>query len=312
MLGGVLFFPVTPFAATGEVDHAVLAEHVRRGVAAGPGAVFVACGTGEFHALDVGEYAEILRTTVAAVGGRVPVFAGAGGSVAHARGFARVAAEAGVDGILLLPPYLVQMPQQGLIDYVAAVAGETHLQVIVYHRGNARFTEASAATVSQLPTVVGLKDGVGDVDLMSRIVLAVRAALAPAGRSCQFFNGMPTAEAFQRAYLAIGVPLYSSATFAFAPDVASAFYDALEQGDDVVLDRLLTEFYGPLVRLRDEVPGYAVSLVKAGVRLEGLPVGSVRPPLIDPTPAHVELLAQIIAAGRAVLADSTSGLAVHR
>jgi 5-dehydro-4-deoxyglucarate dehydratase len=96
--------------------------------------------------------------------------------------------------------------------------------------------------------------------------------------------------------------LYSSATFAFAPDVASAFHAALERGDDVVLDRLLTEFYGPLVRLRDQVPGYAVSLVKAGVRLEGLPVGSVRPPLIDPTPAHIETLAQIIAAGRAALA----------
>ncbi|HZZ97725.1 MAG TPA: 5-dehydro-4-deoxyglucarate dehydratase [Jatrophihabitantaceae bacterium] len=302
MLGGVLFFPVTPFTATGEVDHATLAEHVRRGVAAGPGAVFVACGTGEFHALDVGEYADILATTVAAVGRQIPVFAGAGGSVAQARGFARAAAAAGVDGILLLPAYLVRMPQQGLIDYVATVAGETHLQVIVYHRGNARFTEASAAVVSQLPTVVGLKDGVGDVDLMSRIVLAVRAALEPAGKSFHFFNGMPTAEAFQRAYRAIGVPLYSSATFAFAPDVASAFHAALERGDDVVLDRLLTEFYGPLVRLRDQVPGYAVSLVKAGVRLEGLPVGSVRPPLIDPTPAHIETLAQIIAAGRAALA----------
>lgn len=304
MLGGVLFFPVTPFTAAGEVDHPTLAEHVRRGVDAGPGAVFAACGTGEFHALEVGEYAEVLATTVAAAGGRVPVFAGAGGSIAQARAFARAAADAGVDGVLLLPPYLVQMPQQGLIDYVAAVAAETRLQVIVYHRGNARFTEASAAIVSQLPSVVGLKDGVGDVELMSRIVLAVRAALQPAGKGFQFFNGMPTAEASQRAYRAIGVSLYSSATFAFAPDIALGFYDALERGDDVVLERLLGEFYGPLVRLRDQVPGYAVSLIKAGLRLEGLAVGSVRPPLIDPTPAHIETLAQIIAAGRAALAGS--------
>jgi 5-dehydro-4-deoxyglucarate dehydratase len=55
------------------------------------------------------------------------------------------------------------------------------------------------------------------------------------------------------------------------------------------------------VRLRDLVPGYAVSLIKAGLALEGLPVGSVRPPLIDAAPAHVETLAQIIAAGRAAL-----------
>jgi 5-dehydro-4-deoxyglucarate dehydratase len=301
MLGGVLFFPVTPFTAAGEVDHPTLAEHVRRGVSAGPGAVFAACGTGEFHALEVGEYAGILATAVAAVDRRVPVFAGAGGSIAQARGFARVAADSGADGILLLPPYLVQMPQQGLIDYVAAVAAETSLPVIVYHRGNARFTEASAATVAQLPTVVGLKDGVGDLELMSRIVLAVRAALQPSGKSFQFFNGLPTAEASQRAYRAIGVSLYSSATFAFAPDIALGFYAALERGDGVLLDALLGEFYGPLVRLRDLVPGYAVSLIKAGLALEGLPVGSVRPPLIDAAPAHVETLAQIIAAGRAAL-----------
>jgi 5-dehydro-4-deoxyglucarate dehydratase len=306
MLDGVLFFPVTPFTATGEVDHPALAEHVSRGVTAGPGGVFVACGTGEFHALDIGEYAEILATTMTAVRGRAPVFAGAGGSIAAARHFARAAADAGVDGILLLPPYLVQMPQQGLIDYVTAVAAETDRSVIVYHRGNARFTEASAVTVAQLPTVIGVKDGVGDVDLMSRIVIAVSTALEPSGKPFQFFNGLPTAEASQRAYRAIGVPLYSSATFAFAPDIALAFYRALEQDDDDLLNGLLREFYGPLVRLRDQVPGYAVALIKAGVQLEGHPAGSVRPPLVDATPEHVEELARILAAGRAVLADAAS------
>jgi dihydrodipicolinate synthase/N-acetylneuraminate lyase len=59
MLDGVLFFPVTPFGADGTVDYEALAEHVRRGLAAGPGGVFVACGTGEFHALEAGEYASI-------------------------------------------------------------------------------------------------------------------------------------------------------------------------------------------------------------------------------------------------------------
>jgi dihydrodipicolinate synthase/N-acetylneuraminate lyase len=94
MLDGVLFFPVTPFGADGTVDYEALAEHVRRGLAAGPGGVFVACGTGEFHALEAGEYASIVSTAVQVVGGAVPVFAGAGGSVVHARGFAREAERA--------------------------------------------------------------------------------------------------------------------------------------------------------------------------------------------------------------------------
>jgi 5-dehydro-4-deoxyglucarate dehydratase len=50
MFSRVLFFPITPFRSDGEVDLGELAAHVERGVDAGAGGVFVACGTGEFSA----------------------------------------------------------------------------------------------------------------------------------------------------------------------------------------------------------------------------------------------------------------------
>lgn len=245
MLDGVLFFPVTPFDDNGDVDLTRLAEHVAKGVDAGPGGVFIACGTGEFHALEAVEFAGIVRTAVEATGGRVPVYAGAGGSVAQAKIFAKAAAEAGADGLLLLPPYLVTMPQRGLVDYTREVAGATDLPVIVYNRGNARYSEASAVEVAHLPNVVGFKDGTGDVDMVSRIVRAVTDALEPTGKPFQFFNGLPTAEVSQQAYRAIGVTLYSSATFAFAPELALAFYEALERDDEALLAALLRDFFHP-------------------------------------------------------------------
>ena len=308
---GVLFFPVTPFTETGTVDLDLLAQHIAKGVNAGPGGVFIACGTGEFHALETGEFAGIVRTAVEATAGRVPVYAGAGGSVAPAKIFARAAAEAGADGLLLLPPYLVQMPQDGLVAYTREVAAATDLPLIVYNRGNARYTEASAIEVAHLPTVVGFKDGTGDVDMVARIVRAVTDALAPTGKPFQFFNGLPTAEVSQQAYRAIGVTLYSSATFAFAPELALAFYEALERDDEKLVAALLREFFHPLVRLRDTVPGYAVSLIKAGVALEGIDAGAVRPPLIMPSADDIAELRAIIAAGRAVLADALAAEAVH-
>ncbi|RIJ55056.1 5-dehydro-4-deoxyglucarate dehydratase, partial [Clavibacter phaseoli] len=76
---GVLFFPVTPFDAADRVDVDVLAAHVSHGLDQGAGAAFVACGTGEFHALDIDEYAQALRAGVAAAGGRHLVIAGVGG-----------------------------------------------------------------------------------------------------------------------------------------------------------------------------------------------------------------------------------------
>ena len=307
-LTGVLFFPVTPFTETGEVDLGKLAEHVGRGVDAGPGGVFIACGTGEFHALEINEFADVVRTAVEVTAGRVPVYAGAGGSVAQAKLFAKAAAAAGADGILLLPPYLVTVPQQGLVAYTREVAAATDLPLIVYNRGNARYTEASAVEVAQLPTVVGFKDGTGDVDSVARIVRAVTDALEPSGKSFQFFNGLPTAEVSQQAYRAIGVTLYSSATFAFAPELALAFYQALEGGDEPQVAALLREFFHPLVRLRDTVPGYAVALIKAGVTAEGVDAGPVRAPLIMPSAADLTELLGIIAAGRAVIADQLASV----
>jgi 5-dehydro-4-deoxyglucarate dehydratase len=244
-----------------------------------------------------------VRTAVDVVAGRVPVYAGAGGSVAQAKAFAASAKTNGADGILLLPPYLVTMPQAGLVNYTKAVAAASDLPLIVYNRGNARFTEDSAVEVAQLPTVVGFKDGTGDLDQVGRIVRAVLDALEPSGKPFQFFNGLPTAEVSQQAYRAIGVTLYSSATFAFAPELALAFYRSLDSGNEKLTAALLREFFHPLVRLRDKVPGYAVALIKAGVTMEGIEAGPVRPPLVDISAPHLEELTAIVAAGRAVLAN---------
>ncbi|MFJ4200940.1 5-dehydro-4-deoxyglucarate dehydratase [Streptomyces sviceus] len=296
---GVLFFPVTPFAADGSLDEERLAQHIDSGVAAGAGGVFVACGTGEFHALTPEEIERATRVAVETTAGRVPVLAAAGGPVPVARDHAARVARAGADGILLLPPYLVTAPQQGLVRYVEEVTSASDLPVVFYQRGTARLTEATAAEIAALPKVVGLKDGLGDIERMHRVVRAVRAV--PGTEDFQFFNGLPTAEMTAPAYQGIGVSLYSSAVFAFAPEIALAFHGALAAGDRPLVDALLDEFYGPLVQLRDEVPGYAVALVKSGVALRGLDVGGVRAPLVDPAPEHIARLSELIDHGLEVV-----------
>jgi 5-dehydro-4-deoxyglucarate dehydratase len=297
-LQGVLFFPVTPFGVDGRVSEEMLVRHVRDGMAHGPGGVFVACGTGEFPALSVDEYDQVVRGAVEEVGGAVPVIAGAGGPLGAAVRQAARAAEAGADGLLLMPPYLAQGPKDGLQAYVRAIVEAAGLPVILYQRGGIVLEPAEAVALARIPGVVGLKDGVGDIDRMARIVLAVRQAVGP---EFTFFNGLPTAELTAPAYRAIGVDLYSSAVFAFAPEIAVAFRTALTQGDGETVERLTGQFYGPLVELRSKVPGYAVSLVKAAVRMRGLDVGSVRPPLVDPAPEHLDELQRIVKAGLALV-----------
>ncbi|MBQ1073309.1 5-dehydro-4-deoxyglucarate dehydratase [Micromonospora sp. C31] len=306
-LHGLLSFPLTPFTSDDTVDLAVFAEHVAQQVAAGPSALFVACGTGEFTALHRDEYREVVSTAVRVAGGRLPIFAGTGGGPQCAREFAQIAADCGADGLLLLPPYLVTSTPTGLVRHVAYVAGGTPLPIMVYQRANALLDPAAAVALLDIPTVTGVKDGRGDVDAMLRLVTAVRTSGHPRAGEFGFLNGLPTAELSVQAYAAIGVESYSSAVLCFAPDIATAFHRAVRTGDDETVTALLAEFYLPLVALRDEVPGYAVALVKAGARLNGLPMGPVRPPLVDPSPAHVEQLAGILDRGRSVLARLSPG-----
>jgi len=300
-LDGLLSFPLTPFTSDDRVDLDVLAEHINRQVAAGPSALFVACGTGEFTGLTAAEYADVVRTAVKVVAGKVPVYAGAGGGPGIARGYVETAHECGADGILLLPPYLVSSTAAGLVRHIRYVADESPLPIVIYQRANAVLTPETAVELLDVPEIAGIKDGIGDVDAMLRIVTAVRMSGHERAESFGFLNGLPTAELSVQAYQAIGVAPYSSAVLTFVPDIATAFFRAVTSGDAATTSRLLNDFYIPFAQLRDQVPGYAVALVKAGARLSGLDMGGVRPPLVDATPEHVERLAEIIATGQAAL-----------
>ncbi|CAL9616666.1 putative 5-dehydro-4-deoxyglucarate dehydratase [Streptomyces sp. enrichment culture] len=298
---GPLFFPVTAYGPDGAVDLDAYRAHVRRGVEAGAAAVFACCGTGEFHALTPEEFEVCVRVAVEETAGRVPVVAGAGYGTALAVRYARLAEEAGADGLLAMPPYLVVAGQEGLLRHYREIAAATGLPVIVYQRDNAVFTPETVVGLARTEGIVGLKDGLGDLDLMQRIVSAVRTE-APG--DFLYFNGLPTAEQTQLAYRGIGVTLYSSAVFCFVPEIALAFHRALRTGDDTTAHRLLDGFYRPFVELRAQGRGYAVALVKAGVRLRGLDVGEVRPPLHEPSDDHVKQLAQLIERGYALLEET--------
>ncbi|PJN03408.1 5-dehydro-4-deoxyglucarate dehydratase [Streptomyces sp. CB01201] len=302
-VGGPLFFPVTAYGPDGGLDLDVFRAHVQGGIEAGAAAVFACCGTGEFHALTPQEFRACVAAAVEESAGRVPVVAGAGYGTALAVQYARLAEEAGADGLLAMPPYLVVADQAGLIDHYSELAAATSLDVIVYQRDNAVLTPETAVALARVDGIIGFKDGLGDLDLMQRIVSAVRSA----GLNPLYFNGLPTAELTGLAYRGIGITRYSSAVFCFAPDIALAFHRALESGDDALANRLLDGFFVPLVELRNQGRGYAVSLVKAGVRLGGLDVGGVRPPLSEPEAGHVKRLAVLIERGRALLAGGEAG-----
>ena len=290
MRRAVLSFPLTAFDESGGLDLEGFRLHVKSQIEARPGAIFVACGTGEFFSLTVSEYEQVLSAAVELADGRLPVVAGVGYGWAVAAEFALAAERAGADAGLLMPPYLVDVPQHGFVQHVRELTARTALPFIVYQRAQVKLSVGSVAELSALDQVLGIKDGHGDLDQMQRIRLA-------APEHWLFFNGVATAEMQASAYNSIGVAAYSSAVHAFAPEIAHAFFRANQRGDTAATEPLLREFYLPLVELRDKGTGYAVALVKAAARLRGEQVGPVRAPLSDPTPDHLTELEGLLAAG---------------
>jgi 5-dehydro-4-deoxyglucarate dehydratase len=272
---GLLAFPVTHFRPDGAFDEAPYRANIEANLAFRPAGLFVAGGTGEFFSLTLDEIRRVVAAAVATAAGRVPIIAGVGYGTAMAVELARAAEAGGADGILVLPPYLVKTEQEGLFAHLDAICRATRLAVIPYNRDNCLIAPATLARLAEHhANLIGFKDGHGDVEQL----VATRQAL---GDRLVYVGGMPTAEIFAVPYFAAGFTTYSSAVFNFIPRLALRFHAAVHAGDSAVTDDMLKRFFLPYIALRNRKRGYAVSIVKAGMRVVGRPAGPVRAPLVD-------------------------------
>jgi 5-dehydro-4-deoxyglucarate dehydratase len=285
---GLLSFPVTYFAPDGSFAEEPYRRSVARAANNGAAALFAAGGTGEFFSIAPDEFPAVVRAAVEGAGGRVPIVAGCGYGTRLAVQLARAAEKAGADGILLLPHYLIQAEQSGLFAHVKAVCDAVGIGVIVYNRDNSILTAETLARLAEAcPNLVGVKDGHGDIELVLRITTLLGDRLA-------YVGGMPTHEVYAAPYLAAGVTTYSSAVYNFIPKAAVAFHRALVAGDKPFVDNLLRRFFYPYLAIRNRGRGYAVSIIKAGMRVLGEDPGPVRPPLTDLTDEEHRLLAELL------------------
>ena len=285
---GLLSFPITDFDEQGDFRPGTYIERLEWLAPYGASALFAAGGTGEFFSLTGDEYPAIIKTAVETCRGKVPIIAGAGGPTRFAIACAQEAERLGAHGILLMPHYLTDAGQEGLINHVQAVCNSVRFGVIVYNRNVCKLTPESLAILAErCPNLIGFKDGVGEIETMVAIYQRM-------GERFAYLGGLPTAEVYAAAYKALGAPVYSSAVFNFIPKTAMEFYHAVAKDDMATQHRLLHDFFMPYLAIRNRMPGYAVSIVKAGARIVGHGAGPVRPPLTDLKPAEMDQLAALI------------------
>ncbi|MDB6452844.1 5-dehydro-4-deoxyglucarate dehydratase [Falsirhodobacter sp. 20TX0035] len=285
---GLLSFPVTHFDAEGRFAPESYKSHVEWLSGFDAPVLFAAGGTGEFFSLAPAEIPGIVKAALEAAGGNTTIVSGCGYGTEMAVEIAKSVEKVGATGILLLPHYLIDAPQEGLYQHVKAVCDATDMGVMVYNRDNAVLTADTLARLCDAcPNLIGFKDGTGDIGL-------VRQITAKMGDRLTYLGGMPTAELFAEAYLGAGFTTYSSAVFNFVPQLAVDFYKALRANDRATCEKILNEFFYPFMAIRNRQKGYAVSAIKAGVRLQGFNAGKVRPPITDLTAEEERMLDALI------------------
>jgi 5-dehydro-4-deoxyglucarate dehydratase len=267
----VLVFAPTPFKREDlAVDLAGFRRNMEFLAAGGIEAVAVAGFVGEFSALTAAEYGTVIRTAREALGPDRLVVVGVGYGSELAASYAQQAEAEGADCAMLLPPYLVEPTEDGMVAHVSRVASATRIGVMVHSMPGFVFSPRLIDRLADIPNVVAYKDELGDVRGFAEIVDRVGDRLA-------YVNGR--AEPVMAYYAVAGAGVLASAIANFDPALALAAYDAAAAGDFPRLRATLAPRATPWYRLRERNRGYLISVSKASMELMGLCGGAVRPPL---------------------------------
>jgi 4-hydroxy-tetrahydrodipicolinate synthase len=288
---GVFPAITTPFARDLSVDHGALAAHVHWLIEEGCVGIVALGSLGESQTLSAGEKLQILETCRKALPTRVPLIAGiAGLSTKDCVALASSAADAGCDGLMVLPAYVYKGDWRETKAHYSAVIGATRLSCMLYNNPIAYGTDVIPDQLAELAAahdnLHAVKESSGDV----RRITAVRARLGDrlaifAGMDDMILESIPMGAVGWIAGLVNAFPAESVEVFELGRD--GKFEEA----------RALYEWFLPLLRL-DTVPKF-VQLIKLVQAEVGRGTTDVRPPRL---PLHGEELASYQAFIRAAIA----------
>ena len=284
-LSGVIAFPITPFKEDLSLDLPALHQNLTSLLNYQISAIVAAGGTGEMYSLTTAEYTRVIELTALAVEDRVPVIAGVGFGQRLAIEMAQTAEKAGADGVLVFPPYYQQAEDDGLFEYYRAIGAATKLGMLIYSRDWTNFSPAMVERLASIPTLIGWKDGQGDIRRLQTIMNRV-------GDRLHWIGG--AGDDMVAAYYSIGIRTFSSSIATVAPQLSLKLHELADAGDSEALTELLNECVIPLYALRARRKGYEVSAMKAMMDMMGLNGGPVRPPLVNVKPEEEHELRTIL------------------
>lgn len=281
---GIIAYPVTPFAAAG-IDTKRLGALVEKLVADGVHAIAPLGSTGELAYLDEPEFDAVVDTTMAAVGGRVPVVVGVSDvTTAKTIRRAQYAQRAGADAVMVLPVSYWKLSEREIVQHYRSIGGAIDIPIMAYNNpatsGVDMRPELLVDMFEGIDNVTMVKESTGDLSRMRRI-----AELS--GGRLPFYNG---SNPLVLDALKAGASGWCTAAPNLRPQPCIDLYEAVRAQD---LDKAQAIYDDLKPLLEFIVAGGLATTVKAGLDLLGFPVGDPRAPLLpldDEGRAHLEAL----------------------
>lgn len=171
---GIIAAIVTPMNGDESVHFEELRHQVDRQIAAGVDGIFCLGTNGEAYILREEEKLRIIETVVESVAGRVPVYAGTGmPGTRETIALSKKAKELGADVLSVISPYFAAVSQEEIYHHYAALAAEVELPIVMYNmpaRTGNNIDPDTAASLSRLEGIVGVKDSSGNFDNMKQYI----------------------------------------------------------------------------------------------------------------------------------------------
>jgi 4-hydroxy-tetrahydrodipicolinate synthase len=270
---GVIPPMTTPFDRDGDVRLDAVKPQVEFLIEAGVHGLAAGGSTGEGHALDDGEYRELMAATIEAVAGRVPVIAGIiVDSTREAIRRGQAVKDMGVAALQVTPVhYLFRPHDDAMLKHFRVMADATDMPIVIYNVVPWSYLSPALLNriMAEVPKVVGVKQSAGDLKLFADLM-----ATAKPGK--MIYSAV---DALMYPSYALGAHGSIAAILTAAPHASVELWDAVKEGDHgraLALHTGLLHLWNGL--MADNLP----ACVKYALELQGVPAHLPRAPM--PTP----------------------------
>lgn len=270
---GVMPAITTCFKEDLTVDHAFMTEHIRWLLDNGCTGIVALGSLGEGATLTFDEKQSILRNCVNAVRGKAPVVGAISAlSTAEAVALAKMAADAGCDGLMALPPYVYKGSWREMKAHVAAVFRATPLSCMLYNNPVAYGTDFVPEQIRELAEEHENLASVKESSTDARRVSAIRALLDDRLEICVGVD-----DAILEAIGVGATGWIAGLANALPRESVELFNSGIDGKHEKAFD--LYRWFLPLLRM-DTVPDF-VQLIKLVQAEVGIGNARVRPPRLE-------------------------------